>query len=124
MKRPTRILILTTISILALILGAMLVLPGLYKDDIYKLVKQEIEQNIEAKVELGDLQISFFKNFPKPSITINDFIISGIDHFEGTELVHIGEAVAQINILSLFNIEEGISIFKKLFIEILETTGH
>ena len=90
----------------------MLVLPGLYKDDIYKLVKQEIEQNIEAKVELGDLQISFFKNFPKPSITINDFMISGIDHFEGTELVHIGEAVAQINILSLFNIEEGISITK------------
>lgn len=112
MKRPTRILSLTIISILALILGAMLILPGLYKDDIYKLVKQKIEQNIEAKVELGDLQISFFKNFPKPSITINDFTISGIDHFEGTELVHIGEAVAQINILSLFNIEEGISITK------------
>lgn len=90
----------------------MIILPKVFKDDIYALAKKEIERNIDAHVELGDLQISFFKNFPKPAVTVNNFKITGKGVFENNTLIQIGEAVAQIDLSSLLNIEEGIEISK------------
>ena len=90
----------------------MIILPKVFKDDIYALAKKEIERNIDAHVELGDLQISFFKNFPKPAVTINNFKITGKGVFENNTLIQIGEAVAQIDLSSLLNMEEGIEISK------------
>lgn len=112
MKKIIRILSVASLSLILLLLGAMIILPKVFKDDIYVLAKKEIERNIDANVELGDLQISFFKNFPKPAVTINNFKITGKGIFENNTLIKIGEAVAQIDLSSLLNMENGIEISK------------
>jgi uncharacterized protein involved in outer membrane biogenesis len=112
MKSTLKIFGIAILSLFTLILLAMLVIPSVYKEDIYKLVKKEAEQNVDAELELGDIEISFFKSFPKPAITLKNFKVSGTGPFEGIDLIQIGEAVAQINLWSLFNMDEGIVVNK------------
>lgn len=96
----------------SLVIGAMLIIPSLYKSEIFELVKEEAEKNIDATVDIEDLNISFFRNFPKPSIELTGLKIGGKNSFEGLSLISIDEALAQIDLRALLNYEEGISIRK------------
>lgn len=87
MKKFKKIFTIFIISLLVLI-GLLFATPYVFKGKIVAQVKKEINRNLHAKVEFKKVDISFFRNFPKVSIGLDDIQIMGADYFaEDTLLV-------------------------------------
>jgi hypothetical protein len=87
------------IAILSLLLIAFL-LPVLFKGKIVKIVKAEINKNIEAKVDFKDVSISLFRHFPKLSIGLEDISVVGIRDFQKDTLLSASRIDASVNLWS------------------------
>lgn len=88
--------------VLGIILILMIVLPFAFKGKIEGIVKKEGNKMLNAQFDFRSLNISLFKNFPKASVTLNDFWLKGINEFENDTLVKSGQLTASIDIMSLF----------------------
>jgi uncharacterized protein involved in outer membrane biogenesis len=89
----------TGIVFLSLIVIAFFI-PFLFKGKIVKLVKAEINKNIEAKVEFKDVSLSLFRHFPKLSIGLEDISVSGTQEFERDTLLSAKRIDASVNLWS------------------------
>jgi hypothetical protein len=90
----------TIIGLSVLILIAFLI-PVLFKDKILQLVKVEINKNVQAKVDFKNLDLSFFRHFPKLSIALENVSIIGFNDFKGDTLLSAPTVEASVNIMSL-----------------------
>lgn len=97
--------------VLAVILVLMIVLPFAFRGKIEELVKTEGNKMLNAQFDFGSLSISLFKNFPKASVTLNDFWLKGVDEFENDTLLQAGRVTATVDVLSLFG-DSGYDISK------------
>ncbi len=93
-------------ALLVLLIAAVIILPLAFKSKIFDMVMAEANNNLNAKVELGDLSLSLIENFPKFTITIEEIEITGKDRFEGIPLAHVGEVKASVDVMSVINGEQ------------------
>ncbi|MDR0962390.1 MAG: AsmA family protein [Mediterranea sp.] len=105
MKKSLTIIAIVLVALLAL----MFVLPYAFKGKIEELVKTEGNKMLNAQFDFKSLDISLFKNFPKASVTLNDFWLKGVGEFENDTLVSAGELSATIDLFSLFGSNYDIS---------------
>ena len=96
---------------LGIVLVLMFILPFAFRGKIESIVKTEGNKMLNAKFNFRRLDISLFKNFPKASITLNDFWLKGIEEFENDTLVNAGEVTVAVNLYSLFS-DKGYDISK------------
>ncbi|MDX1909450.1 MAG: AsmA-like C-terminal region-containing protein [Bacteroidia bacterium] len=82
-----RVLLITGIT-LSLLLLTLLVAPFLFRDNIKTLVLTEINRSLKAEVYVGDVGLSFIRNFPNARISIRDYGVVGLDIFAGDTLIH------------------------------------
>ena len=112
------------LKITAITLGAllllMLILPFAFRGKIESIVKTEGNKMLNAQFDFGSLDISLFRNFPKASVTLNDFWLRGVGEFEKDTLVQAGEVTVAINLFSLFG-DNGYDISK---VQITDTRLH
>ncbi len=92
--------------VIALLLGAAVVLPIIYKDKIVQLVKDEANKNLNAKINFGDFGLSLISSFPDFRICMEDLSVAGINEFEGDTLAFIKELNLDVDIMSVINGEE------------------
>ena len=76
--------------LLLIIIGLLILIPVLFKDQIAERVKVEINKNIEARVDWEDFGLTFFRNFPNLTFSLNDLTVTGIEAFEGDTLTSVG----------------------------------
>ncbi len=67
------------------------------------MIKQQANENLNAKVDFSDVDLSVFKSFPDLYVSINDLKVQGIDSFAGVNLADIKTFNVGINILSVFS---------------------
>jgi hypothetical protein len=101
MKKLLKILAI----IIAVILLILIVAPFLFKGKIMEIAKQQINKNVNAKVEFGDLGLSFIKNFPNASISLKKLTVAGIDKFEGDTLLKLNSFNVRVDIISAIKME-------------------
>jgi hypothetical protein len=94
-----KILKYSAIVFLSLLLFAFLI-PVLFKSKIVKLVKAEINNNINAKVDFKDVNISLFRHFPKLSVGLDDISVVGVTEFEKDTLLSAKRMDASVNLWS------------------------
>lgn len=95
-------LFLIIIAIVVLLIGAAIAIPYFFKDELLAVLKDEINKNIMAKVDFADVDLSLLRSFPDFSLQIKDFVVEGIEEFEGIKLAS-GEAVGlTIDLMSVF----------------------
>ena len=87
--------------VLILLIGFAFAAPYLFKGKIMSIVKTEINKNINAKVDFKDVDISFFRNFPKVSVAIQGFQVVGNDEFSTDTLIAAKEISASLNVMSV-----------------------
>ncbi len=83
MKKALKI---TGITLLTLLVLAFLI-PVVFKKQIQRLVKKEINKGLVAKVDFSDVKLSLFRHFPRVGIVIKDLTIVGQDEFAGDTLI-------------------------------------
>lgn len=97
MKRFFKILGL----IILLLLGAGIALPWVFEDEIVRRAQAEINKNLEAEVAFEDVSLRLLRTFPEFGLQVQDFSITGKDHFAGVELARVGDFELQLNLWSV-----------------------
>lgn len=87
--------------VLIVLIGFAFAAPYLFKGKIIALVKEEINNNINAKADFKDVDISFFRSFPKVSVALENLQIVGNNEFARDTLIAAKEISASLNIMSV-----------------------
>lgn len=81
---------------------ALAVYINLHKEEILSSVSNKIENEINGKVEIRDISLSFFRNFPKISVLLSDVEITDLQFEKHRNLFFKGKDVfVQIDIQEL-----------------------
>ncbi len=96
-----RILKIVAILVVALV-ATIFTIPALLSGKIGDIVKSEANKMLNAKVEFEKLDISLISHFPKASLELVSFSVTGVDEFEGVELVAGKRIEVAVDVLSLF----------------------
>ena len=89
--------------LILLIIGALLILPIIFKDDIVKLVKEEANNSVNAKIDFGDFDLSLIKSFPDFYFSIHDVKVDGLGNFENVQLANIKEIDLVVDLMSVIS---------------------
>lgn len=99
---------LITLGILVVILA---VTPFLFKDKITAMVKNSLNESVNATIDFASVDLSLLKSFPKLNVEISDLSVVNIAPFEGDTLAFIETTKLKMSIKELFKKEgEAMSI--------------
>ena len=84
-----------------ILIGVALAAPFIFKNKIIALVKKEINNNVNAKVDFKNVNISFFRSFPKVAVGLDDLQVLGIDGFALDTLLSAKRLDASVDIMSI-----------------------
>ncbi len=90
-------------GLVVLLLVAALLVPVLFKDKIVVLVKEEINDNLNAKVDFSSFGMSFFRHFPSLTCSLHDLSVVGTGDFEGDTLAYMKSLDVGVNVWSLIS---------------------
>jgi hypothetical protein len=78
MKKALKIIGITLLIIIALLIA----IPFAFQGQIKDLVKRAINQNLNAKVEFSDVNLSFIRSFPQAHVKVTDLVITNFEPFK------------------------------------------
>ncbi len=99
--RFLKISLISIFVLIGLFLLAALILPGMYKDDVLAVIREEANENLQATLDFSDIDLSLFRQFPKLSVRIDDLSITGQNEFEGYSLLTCSSAEVAVSIWDL-----------------------
>ena len=98
MKKVLKITGFTILTVLILLIA----IPFVFQGKIQGIVKQFINDNVNAQVEFSDVSLSFIRSFPEAHVGINDFVITNFEPFKGDTLVAAKSIAFTVSIPELF----------------------
>jgi hypothetical protein len=101
MKIVKRI-VLVLLACVVLFVGAAFAIPYFFKDEIMAKLKTAINQNLDAKVDFRDLNLSLFRNFPNLNLQLEGLTVDGVQQFEGIRLADVGELGMTLDLRSVW----------------------
>ena len=78
-----------------------MVIPTFFKGDILQIIEKQSAKYINAKLKIGDMNLSMFKSFPNLNVALKEVMITGQDEFAGDTVVYIPLFEASVNLKSL-----------------------
>jgi hypothetical protein len=100
MRLFKKILKITAI-VFILLISLAFAAPVLFKGKILSLVKQKMNDNLEARADFKDLNLSLFRHFPKVSVEIEDLKVIGLGEFENDTLISAKTIDLALNLMSV-----------------------
>jgi hypothetical protein len=97
-----KILKITGIVLLVLILAAIAI-PYFFKDKIVAIAKTEINKNVNARVDFTDVDISFFRRFPRVAVALENLQVIGLDEFSKDTLISSKNIDVAVNLMSIIS---------------------
>jgi uncharacterized protein involved in outer membrane biogenesis len=91
--------------ILLVLIATAVAIPILFKGKITRLIKEQINKNIAAKVDFSDVDLSLFRNFPRLSVALDSLRVTGIDEFAEDTLVSAQRINVALDLFSVFGSE-------------------
>ncbi|MCT4591604.1 MAG: AsmA-like C-terminal region-containing protein [Carboxylicivirga sp.] len=77
----------------------ILIFPVLFKGKIESVVKEQINQNVNARVDYQNFSLSLLKNFPNVSMGIEGLSVTGKDQFEQDTLLYLASFHTKLGLL-------------------------
>ena len=96
-----KILKISGISFLVIML-LLVAAPYLFKDKIKEMITQTLNENVNANIAFEEVDLSFFKSFPKANVTIEKLSIITKAPFEKDTLLYAGETHVTMRMTELF----------------------
>ena len=102
MKKFFKILIITILILLVIII----VIPVFFKGKIIETAKDQINKNLNAKVEFSNLNLSFIRNFPNASIVLKNLSLVGLDDFQSDTLLKFRTFNVKLDVVSAVKMKD------------------
>ncbi len=100
----------TLLKILAVIIiifiGLLFILPIVYKSEIIRLTKIEINKSVNATIDFKDIDLSLITSFPDFNLSIYELDIVGNDEFKLDTIVKVETISMAIDIFSVINSDD------------------
>ena len=94
-------------GIVILLLTVLIIaLPVIFKGKIVEKVKEEANNNLNAKVNFGEFDLGLISTFPNFEFSINDVTVDGVNQFEGTQLANIKNLTLKVDLMSVISGDE------------------
>ena len=94
--------VLITIGIiLGLLIISAAILPIIFKDKIVTLVKTEINNNLNAKADFKNFDLTLIRSFPYFTLELDEFSIIGVGDFDGDTLTYISQLKVAVDLMSV-----------------------
>lgn len=100
MKKVLKGILKIIMILIVLLIIASIVIPMIFKDEMLAKVKDEINKNVNAKVEFADFKLSLIKSFPNLNLGLQELSVLGIDRFEKDTLMYFESFNIQVNLVS------------------------
>ncbi|MCB0444478.1 MAG: AsmA family protein, partial [Gelidibacter sp.] len=98
MKKALKITGITLLIIIALLLA----LPFVFQSQIKDMVKNFINQNLNANVEFSDVSLSLFKSFPQAHVEVSDLVITNFEPFKDETFLTAKNIAFSMSVKELF----------------------
>lgn len=98
MKKVLKIVAIT----LVVLVVALAAIPFLFQDKLVALVKETINNNVNAKVSFSDANLSLLKSFPKASVELKNVLVTNFEPFEGDTLVYSERIQLKLKLTEIF----------------------
>jgi hypothetical protein len=82
---------------------ALYVASYVFKDKVLAMVKEVANDNLNAKFDFEDLDLSLIRSFPKARVTLTGLSIVGIDTFENVKLIDAEKIYFELSVAPFFN---------------------
>jgi hypothetical protein len=110
---------------LILIVLIIALVPWLFRGQIFEMIKQEANNNLKGQLEIADMDLTLFRDFPNLTLTLEELAYTCDAPFEGTKLFDINKVRAEIDLFSVFGGGKikvnSISVYQPVFnVKILE----
>ena len=96
-----KVLKITGISLL-IILILLIVSPFIFQSQIKDMVRNFINNSVNAKVEFADVSLSFLSSFPQANVTVDELKITNFKPFEDETLATVKSLSFDMDITELF----------------------
>ncbi|MRT93248.1 AsmA-like C-terminal region-containing protein [Ancylomarina sp. 16SWW S1-10-2] len=93
-------------GVMIVLILLLALLPYLFKDQIMDRVKVEMDKAVDAKIEIADVSLSMFKNFPKLFVEIQGISVVGKGDFSNDTLAYVGSLYTAIDLGSAISGEQ------------------
>ncbi|CAM1359486.1 AsmA family protein [Tenacibaculum xiamenense] len=90
------------LGIIAFLFVLLLVIPLIFQDKIIGLVKETINNNVNAQVDFSDGSLSLLRNFPNASVSLSDVSVINVEPFKGDTLLYAKDITLKLKITELF----------------------
>ncbi len=87
--------------VLTILIIGLIATPFLFKDKLVSLVKEEVNKNLNAKVDFGNFDLTILKSFPDFTFSINNVSVVGVNDFEKDTLLSLQNLELQMNLMSV-----------------------
>lgn len=104
-----RIIIIIGVFLL-IVLGAAFALPYFFQDTLLAKAKTTINENVNAHVTFGDVNLSLFRHFPDISLALNDLRVQGVDTFSEVTLIDARQLDLTLDLFSVLRKREPIRL--------------
>ncbi|TNE26121.1 MAG: hypothetical protein EP346_14455 [Bacteroidetes bacterium] len=86
--------------LILLLLAAVFLLPIIFKDQIFDMVKEESNNHIKGEVVIEDMSLSLFSDFPNLTLGLDGLDVIGEGDFADMSLVKAGNISVEIDLFS------------------------
>ncbi len=101
MARSIRITLIVTAALLTLLVVGAVLVPVLFEDRIVQLLRTELNERLDAEVELADADLSLLSTFPTLTAEVTELTVTGKGEFEGVQLLRASSVGAGLDLLAL-----------------------
>ena len=88
-------------ALLACLLLLLILLPVLFRDRITTSLKTAVAKSVDAQVTWGDVGLSFLRDFPHVSVSVDRLAVVGLQPFAGDTLVTMRRARLVLDVASV-----------------------
>ncbi len=95
----------TLAVLIGLFIVTAIVVPVVFKPQLMRLAKNELNSMLNAQVDFTDFQVSLIKGFPNLYIGMKGLNVIGVDSFKNDTLVAFKEFSVKVNLWSVIDME-------------------
>ena len=92
--------------VFVLLCVAIVAVPIIFKDDIKKEIDKAIAENVNAKIDFSDLDVTLIRDFPNLTISLQGLSVENNAPFKGVKLLSTKEISVSVDVMSVINGEK------------------
>ena len=101
MTKPVKVTLAAVAVLIALIITTLIVVPIVFKDRVLALVREQLDESLNATVDFEDIELSLLLTFPTLTLEVVELRIVGKGAFEGKELLTVPSISVGVDLLAL-----------------------